>query len=198
MTAVADLPPAVAVITLAPGESAETKPVAVMVAMFGDDEIQLTVAPETVRPCASTGFAVICTNPLARSVTFEGVTEMLATVCTAEVMVTSEYPTFPSTVHETRVVPALTASTVPEADTVATEGVLEDQVVARPVRTLPPASVTTDRRVLVRRRDRPRRPLPPRRRRRRRRAEERRRRQADRGGRRVGRRAVGARVHRRR
>jgi hypothetical protein len=90
MTAVADLPPAEAVMTVAPAESAETKPVAVMVATFGDDEVQLTVAPDTVRPCESTGFTVICTNPLASNVAFGGVIEMLATACTAAVTVTSE------------------------------------------------------------------------------------------------------------
>lgn len=89
-TAVANLPPAAAVMTVAPADNAETNPVAVMVAMLGDDELQAMVAPDTVRPCASTGFAVICAKPLASNVAFAGEIEMLTTGCTAAVTATSE------------------------------------------------------------------------------------------------------------
>jgi hypothetical protein len=61
----------------------------------------------------------------------------------ATVTVTAADPFTPSLLARTEVVPAETARTSPLASTVATAVLAEDQSMARPLRTFPPASLST-------------------------------------------------------
>jgi hypothetical protein len=67
---------------------------------------------------------------------------LTVTVMTGTVTVIADVPLLPSLVAVIVVLPPLTAVTNPLASTVATEGVLELHVTARPVRTLLLASVS--------------------------------------------------------
>jgi len=67
---------------------------------------------------------------------------LTVTLMTGTVTVIADVPLLPSLVAVIVVLPPLTAVTNPLASTVATEGVLELHVTARPVRTLLLASVS--------------------------------------------------------
>ena len=68
-------------------------------------------------------------------------TELTVGGRTGAVTVTDVLPVFPSLVARMVEVPAATAAIVPEALMVAIDGMVLDQAMVRPVRTLPCASV---------------------------------------------------------
>jgi hypothetical protein len=98
---------------------------------------QVTVRPEIACPLASrTEACAWAVWPTGTVVTPDTTTELT----TASVTVNGAEPLCPSLVAMMFALPTATAETAPVAETVAIEGADEDQVMARPTRTLPPAS----------------------------------------------------------
>jgi hypothetical protein len=123
-----------------PAAIAVTNPVALTLATSVLLEDQVTARPVRGLPLASFVTTVSCwvgVIPRTR-VAFAGLTVTVATG--AEVTVSGELPVLPSLVATMFAVPALTAETRPEDDTVATEVLSELHVTVRPASERPFAS----------------------------------------------------------
>lgn len=141
MDAVPVFPSLAAVIVADPAATAVTTPLADTVAMLASLEAQVTARPDRTVPDASLVVAVSATASPTVGVALAGVTDTVATgsgggVCT----VTVAMPLRPSLAAVIWATPAATAVTTPVAETVATPGALDDQLMLRPVRTVPEAS----------------------------------------------------------
>ena len=109
----------------------------VAIEVLSDDHV--TDLPTRTFPPASFVVAVACVVlpiPIA-----EDATDTVTDATEVETTVTVADPVRPSLVAAMPAVPTLTAVTSPVPDTVATAGLLDDQLTARPVRTLPFASL---------------------------------------------------------
>ena len=138
MLAVPLTPSEVAVMVAEPGAMAVTTPDEETVATPVLLELQVTVRPVRVFPLASRVVAVSVVVPPTMSVAEEGLTVTDATGrC---VTVTLAVPLTPSDVAVIVAVPGARAVTTPAWETVATDSLLELQLTARPVSTLPFAS----------------------------------------------------------
>jgi len=116
-----------------------TTPVVLTVAMEVLSEDHVTDLPTRMFPPASFVVAVACVvlpTPIV-----EDPTDTVTEATDVEMTVTVADPLCPSLAAVMPAVPALTAVTTPVADTVATAGLLDDQLMTRPVRTLPLASL---------------------------------------------------------
>jgi hypothetical protein len=132
------LPSLVAVIVAEPGATPVTRPVDDTVAIDPLDVDHVTVRPVTTFPFASRRVAWSCTVFPTSTVAEEGDRVTVATG--GGVTVTDDVPLFPSLVAVMVADPAATAVTKPLEDTVAMDALDVDQVILRPVRTLPPPS----------------------------------------------------------
>src|SRR5437016_12181344 len=131
-------PSLVAVMVAEPAATPLTSPLPLTVAADVLLLCQVTVRPTSGLPFASLGVAVRCRRLPADTVPDAGVTVTEATgMCTT---VMAEVPLCPSLVAVIVADPANTPVTRPVAFTVAAEPLLLDQVIDRPVRTLPFAS----------------------------------------------------------
>src|SRR6266704_2153276 len=131
-------PSLVAVIVAEPAATPLTSPLPLTVAADVLPLCQVTVRPTSGLPFASLGVAVSCRLLPTDTVPDAGVTVTEATgMCTT---VMAEVPLCPSLVAVIVADPATTPVTRPVAFTVAAEPLLLDQVIDRPVRTLPFAS----------------------------------------------------------
>src|SRR3989440_383058 len=132
-------PSLVAVIVADPAATPVTSPLPLTVAAAVLLLCHVTVRPASELPFASLGVAVSCSVLPAVTVADAGATVTEATgVCTT---VMAEVPLWPSLVAVIMADPATTPVTNPLALTVAAELLLLDQVIDRPVRTLPLASL---------------------------------------------------------
>jgi len=130
-------PSLVAVIVALPAATAVTRPDVDTLAMLVLLELQLITRPVRTLLLASRVVAESCCVPptMRFAVVGETETEATGTGAGAETVIAEE-PVFPSLVAVTEAVPAATAVTRPELDTVATFVLLELQPITRPVRTL--------------------------------------------------------------
>src|SRR5262245_36261776 len=115
-------PSTVAVTDTVPPVSAVTKPDDETDATAGFETVQVGVRPGMACASASAGLAVACVVPPTIMLGAAKVTPTVATV--AGVTLRLAVPLTPSTVPTMSVVPAATAVTKPEEDTVATAGFL--------------------------------------------------------------------------
>jgi hypothetical protein len=132
-------PSLLAVIVAVPAVTAVTIPVGLTVAMLVALEVQLMVRPVNTLPPASRVVAPSCAVPPGCKVTVVGLTVTVATG--TAVTVKLEVPVRPSLVAVMVTDPGATPVTRPLELTVASPGLLEDQAIARPVSTFPPASL---------------------------------------------------------
>jgi hypothetical protein len=132
-------PSLVAVMLAVPAPTAVTTPVLFTVATAALSDPQDTSRPVTITPFASLVVAVAWVVPPATTLEAASTTVTLATGGTVTVTVAN--PLCPSLPATMLAVPAATAVTRPVGDTVATAVLSDDQVMARPVRTVPPASL---------------------------------------------------------
>src|SRR6266567_4789388 len=132
-------PSLVAVIVADPAATPVTSPLPLTVAAAVLLLCHVTVRPASELPFASLGVAVSCTVLPVVTVADAGVTVTEATGRCTTVM--AEVPLCPSLVAVIVADPATTPLTNPLALTVAAELLLLDQVIDRPVRTLPFASL---------------------------------------------------------
>src|SRR6266699_256579 len=132
-------PSLVAVIVADPAATPVTSPLPLTVAAAVLLLCQVTVRPASELPFASLGVAVSCTVLPVVTVADAGVTVTEATGRCTTVM--AEVPLCPSLVAVIVADPATTPVTNPLALTVAAELLLLDQVIDRPVRMLPFASL---------------------------------------------------------
>jgi hypothetical protein len=130
------------VIVAFPGATPVTRPVAELtVATEGALDVHVTTRPGRGLRLASCAVAEINAVLSTNRATLVGVVTTNATGTSETVMVALAL--FPSLVAVILAVPAATAVTAPFASTVATPGMLDDHAIARPVRTFPPASLST-------------------------------------------------------
>jgi hypothetical protein len=137
----------VAVIVASPALTDVTNPVEFTVATDGLLLVHVTVLPESASPLASLKTAdawVVCPMNMLDTVSE---TDTVATGTTDTATVAD--PVLPSDVAVIAVVPMPVAVTKPLESMVATELLAEAQVIARPLRTLPPASSTAAEAVVV-------------------------------------------------
>jgi hypothetical protein len=132
-------PSLVAMMLAEPAPTAVTKPVLLTVATAALLDTQATVRPVSTAPLASVIVAVACVVPPIGTVEEASDTVIDATGGTTTVRFA--VPLFPSLEAVMPAVPAATAVTTPAPSTVATPELLDDQVMARPVRTLLLASL---------------------------------------------------------
>jgi hypothetical protein len=142
VTVIADvplLPSLVAVIVADPTPTADTRPLADTVATAGALLDHVMTRPVRTVPAESLVVAISCTVVPMRSVLVAGatVTDATGTIVT----VIPAVPLLPSLVAVIVADPADTPVTTPLAETVATPGALLDQVIVRPVSTLPAESL---------------------------------------------------------
>lgn len=137
----------VAVMVDVPAATPVTKPVALIVALAGVDDVHVTVRPVSVLPLASFNVDVIWT--VCSAITL-GVSGAIATVETAAfATVTTVVPLFPSLVAVMFAVPAATPVTTPADVTLATAGLSDTHVTTRFVTVAPLASFTVAAMVAV-------------------------------------------------
>ena len=132
-------PSLVAVIVADPAATAVTRPPAETVATAGALLDHVMTRPLSTLPAESFVVALSCAVPPTTTLAVAGATVTVATGTTVTVI--DELPDFPSLVAVIVAAPAPTAVTTPLAETVATAGVLLDQVTTRPVNTLPEESL---------------------------------------------------------
>jgi hypothetical protein len=132
-------PSLVAVMLAVPAPTAVTTPVVFTVATAVLSDAQDTTRPVTTTPFASLVTTVAWVVPPATTLEEASVTVTLATGGTVTVTVAN--PLCPSLPATMLAVPAATAVTKPAGDTVATAVLSDDQVMARSVRMVPPASL---------------------------------------------------------
>jgi hypothetical protein len=136
------LPSLVAVMLAVPAPTAVTTalfplPLTVATAVLSDDHV--TTRPVTLTPFASLVVAVAWV--VAPRTMLEAASDTVTVATGGTVIVTVADPLCPSLLAMMPAVPVLTAVTTPAADTVATAVLSDDQVMARPVSTVPPASL---------------------------------------------------------
>jgi hypothetical protein len=136
--AVAILPSLTAMMVATPGEPAETSPIEETVATFGAFVFQSIARPVRTLWWASSSVAVSCCVANWTTVILGGLRVTVATG--AGVIVIVALPLFPSLVAVMLAVPTATAVTTPSAETVATAGLRELHVTARPLSVAPLAS----------------------------------------------------------
>src|SRR5207249_6986449 len=132
-------PSLVAVIVADPAATPVTSPAADTVAIAVFELVHATPRPVSTFPAPSFGVALSCVVAPTKTFAVAGltVTEATGTLDT----VTAAVPACPSLVAVIVTAPAATPVTSPLADTVPTAPVPVAQVSARPLSTLPPASV---------------------------------------------------------
>jgi hypothetical protein len=132
-------PSLVAVMLALPAATPVTTPVVLTVATEVLSEDHVTDRPTRTFPAPSFVVAVACV--VLPTPIIEDPTDTVTEATDAEMTVTVADPVLPSLVAVMPAVPTLTAVTSPVVDTVATAGLLDNQLTARPVRTLPLASL---------------------------------------------------------
>jgi hypothetical protein len=130
-----------AAIVTVPAAIALTRPVVETVAIAVFDDVQPTVRPVSTLPDASFSVITTCIVAPTASVVELAESDTVSTGAGAGAStVNVEPPVCPSLLAMIDADPALTAVTVPLAETVATPGFALDQVTVRPVKTFPAAS----------------------------------------------------------
>ena len=138
IVAVPICPSEVAVIVVAPAATPVTSPLPLTVAIAVLLLAQVTVRPDNELPLASFGVAVSCT---VWPTCTDAVAGLTATDATGTlVTVIAAVPLFPSLVAVSVAAPTATPVACPAPFTVATPGLLLDQVTVRPPNGLPNAS----------------------------------------------------------
>jgi hypothetical protein len=138
--AVPDCPPIVAVSLAVPTATAVTRPVPDTVATDAGPMAQVTARPVSTFPLASYAVAVSCAVWPGVRFDVAGVTDTDATA--ASLAVTVADPVLPPLVAVIVALPAATAVTTPLLETETTPLLLLAQVIARPARTSPLASLS--------------------------------------------------------
>jgi hypothetical protein len=133
--AVPEVPSLVAVITALPTPTPVTRPEMLTAATEGSLDSQLTVRPVNSPPAASLVVAVRRRVWPSSSVSLDGLTSTLATG--TGVTDTDALPVVPSQLAVIATLPTLAPVTRPDPLTVATDGLLENQVIVRPLSTFP-------------------------------------------------------------
>src|SRR5437660_6759434 len=133
------LPSLVAVIVVLPAATAATRPVPLTDATAPLAVVQTMARPLRVLPAASLGVAVSCTDCPAGTEALAGLTTTDATGTVATVILA--VPLFPSEVAVIVAEPAAWPLTMPVELTVAMVALLVDQVMLRPVSTVPAESL---------------------------------------------------------